>query len=86
MQAIQNKTYFQLQSLHIEQKLYVILFTQGQPAKSFLVYTDGGGQYSSLAFQNLLELHGFRHITRRDNYCDNTYAIFFHWLSEPSKI
>jgi len=51
------------------------VITQRQPAKNFLVHTDGGGQYGSLAFRNLLESHGFRQsMTRRDNHYDNAHA------------
>lgn len=46
-----------------------------QPAKKFIVHTDGGGQYGSGNFRELLALHGFRQsMTRRDNHYDNAHA------------
>jgi transposase InsO family protein len=46
-----------------------------QPRKSFLVHTDGGGQYGSENFRKLLALHEFRQsMTRKDNHYDNAHA------------
>lgn len=64
---------------HMEESLVIKamqqLIKQRQPAQNFLVHSDGGGQYGSLAFRNLLAVHGFRQsMTRRDNHYDNAHA------------
>lgn len=46
-----------------------------QPAKGFIVHSDGGGQYGSGAFRALLHLHQYRQsMTRKDNHYDNAQA------------
>ncbi len=74
---------------HMEESLVIKAMEQvikgRQPAKNFLVHSDGGGQYESVAFRNLLELHGFRQsMTRRDNHYDNAHAesLFSRFKSE----
>lgn len=43
--------------------------------KDLIVHSDGGGQYDSEAFRQLLALHGFRQsMTRKDNHYDNAFA------------
>ena len=51
------------------------IIRQRQPEKNFIVHSDGGGQYGSGKFRELLNLHGFRQsMTRRDNHYDNAHA------------
>ena len=64
---------------HMEESLVIKAMEQvirgRQVEKGLLVHTDGGGQYGSLAFRHLLDLHGFRQsMTRRDNHYDNAHA------------
>lgn len=64
---------------HMEERLVIKamqqLIKQRQPAKNFLVHSDGGGQYGGLEFRNLLAVHGFRQsMTRRNNHYDNAHA------------
>lgn len=46
-----------------------------QPEKGLIVHSDGGGQYGSNEFKDLLNLHEFRQsMTRKDNHYDNAFA------------
>ena len=46
-----------------------------QPAAGLIVHSDGGGQYSSIAFRQRLTVAGHRSsMTRRDNHYDNAQA------------
>ena len=46
-----------------------------EPAKDFIVHSDGGGQYASINFRALLDVHQFRQsMTRKDNHYDNAFA------------
>jgi len=43
--------------------------------KGFVVHTDGGTQYKSIAFRAVLNRHQFRQsMTRKDNHYDNAHA------------
>ncbi len=45
------------------------------PFGGLIVHSDGGGQYASEDFRNLLRRHGFvQSMTRRDNHYDNAMA------------
>lgn len=64
---------------HMEEGLVIRavqqLIRERRPGKGFIVHTDGGGQYGSGAFRDLLRAHGFRQsMTRRDNHYDNAHA------------
>jgi transposase InsO family protein len=49
-----------------------------QPAEGLIVHTDGGGQYSSIAFRECLSRQGHRSsMTRRNNHYDNAQAESF---------
>jgi len=46
-----------------------------QPEEGLIVHSDGGGQYGSNNFRDLLERHQFRQsMTRKDNHYDNAFA------------
>ena len=46
-----------------------------QPAKGFIVHSDGGGQYASKAFKKLIATNKFtQSMTRKDNHYDNAHA------------
>lgn len=46
-----------------------------QPKAGFIVHSDGGGQYGSTDFRDLLNAHDFRQsMTRKDNHYDNAHA------------
>lgn len=48
---------------------------QRQPKKGLIVHSDGGSQYSSKAFRELLENHEYRQsMTRKNNHYDNSHA------------
>ncbi len=48
------------------------------PAPGLIIHTDGGGQYSSIAFRGRLTQLGYRSsMTRRDNHYDNAQAESF---------
>lgn len=48
------------------------------PAAGLIVHTDGGGQYSSIAFRSrLAQLGHLSSMTRRDNHYDNAQAESF---------
>ena len=48
------------------------------PAAGLIVHTDGGGQYSSIAFRRRLAEHSYlSSMTRRDNHYDNAQAESF---------
>ena len=64
---------------HMEEILVVTamqkVISTRQPAKGFIVHSDGGGQYSSSAFRTLLRLHKYRQsMTRKNNHYDNAQA------------
>lgn len=45
------------------------------PSEGLIVHSDGGGQYASEDFRNLLRQHSFvQSMTRRDNHYDNAMA------------
>lgn len=45
------------------------------PSKGLIVHSDGGKQYSSAAFRNLIASEKFRQsMTRKDNHYDNAFA------------
>lgn len=46
-----------------------------QPEKGVIIHTDGGAQYGSHDFKDLMKLHKFRQsMTRKDNHYDNAFA------------
>ena len=48
---------------------------QRQPNEGFIVHSDGGSQYSSKAFRELLKVHQYQQsMTRKDNHYDNAHA------------
>lgn len=64
---------------HMEECLVIIalqkMIRERQPEKGLVVHSDGGGQYGSVAFRNLLRLHEYRQsMTRKDNHYDNAQA------------
>ena len=60
----------ELTLLALERALY-----KRRPAAGLIVHTDGGGQYSSMAFRRRLTKAGHRSsMTRRDNHYDNAQA------------
>ena len=53
--------------------------------KGLLVHSDGGGQYASEAFRNLLRQHEFsQSMTRKDNHYDNAMgeSLFSRFKAE----
>lgn len=64
---------------HMEASLVIRAMKQvirnRQPEKGFIVHSDGGGQYGSREFRELLLTHQFRQsMTRKDNHYDNAFA------------
>ena len=56
------------------------------PSDGLIVHGDGGGQYASEDFRNLLRRHGFvQSMTRRDNHYGNAMAesLFSRFKAEP---
>jgi len=48
---------------------------QRQANKGLIVHSDGGSQYSSKVFRELLKIHQYRQsMTRKDNHYDNSHA------------
>jgi len=63
---------------HMQDSLIIIPMHQfigvEQPEKRIIVHSDGGGQYGSNDFLNLLEVYQFRQsMTRKDNHYDNAF-------------
>lgn len=63
---------------HMQDSLIIIpmhrLIRLRQAEKGFIVHSDGGGQYGSNDFRDLLKLHEFRQsMTRKDNHYDNAF-------------
>ncbi len=74
---------------HMKDSLIVIpmhqLIRLRQPEKNFIVHSDGGGQYGSNDFRDLLKLHEFRQsMTRKDNHYDNAFieSLFSRFKAE----
>lgn len=64
---------------HMEEDLIITavqkVIRTRQPQPGFIVHSDGGGQYASTAFRNLLKAHQYRQsMTRKDNHYDNAQA------------
>lgn len=60
-----------MRSILIENALKKAINRKALP-KRLLVHSDGGGQYASEAFRNLLQQHEFlQSMTRKDNHYDN---------------
>jgi transposase InsO family protein len=51
------------------------LISRRDPPPGAIVHSDGGGQYKSAEFRQLLKRNGFRQsMTRKDNHYDNAYG------------
>ena len=51
------------------------LIRNRQPEKGVIIHTDGGRQYGSNDFKDIMKLHKFRQsMTRKDNHYDNAFA------------
>ena len=51
------------------------VIAQRQPSRGFIVHSDGGTQYASIAFRQLLKVNQYRQsMTRKDNHYDNAHA------------
>lgn len=64
---------------HMEESLVIRpmqqLVRNTQPENGLIVHSDGGGQYGSNNFRDLLDRHQFRQsMTRKDNHYDNAFA------------
>lgn len=64
---------------HMESSLIIIpmkrLIRDRKPKSDFIVHSDGGGQYGSIKFRELLDLYDFRQsMTRNENHYDNAFA------------
>ena len=64
---------------HLKASLVILALQQvirnRQPSPGLIVHSDGGGQYGSVAFRNLLNRHKFcQSMTRKDNHYDNAFA------------
>lgn len=74
---------------HMQDSLVILpmhqLIRLRQPEKGFIVHSDGGGQYGSNDFRELLKLHEFRQsMTRKDNHYDNAFieSLFSRFKAE----
>ena len=74
---------------HMQDSLVILpmhqLIRLRQPEKGFIVHSDGGGQYGSIDFRELLKLHEFRQsMTRKDNHYDNAFieSLFSRFKAE----
>lgn len=64
---------------HMRNELIIKAFHRAlkkrKPKKALIIHSDGGGQYGSRKFRNILQKRQFRQsMTRRENHYDNAFA------------